>query len=74
MSIYVVSRERQCKNLLSGCKKLAGIEYIKRHDNTLKVLAVKWASENGLMPDDVKWYKEKWERGKVQENDRKKLY
>ena len=35
-------------HLLSGCKKLAGTEYVKRRNNTLKVLAVKWAVENGL--------------------------
>ena len=28
-------------HLLSGCKKLVGREYVKRHKNTLKVLAVK---------------------------------
>ena len=34
----------ECKetvqHLLAGCKKLAGSEYVKRHDNALKVLAV----------------------------------
>ena len=43
------------QHLLSGCKKLAGTEYITRHDNTLKVLVVKWESENGLLPQNVKW-------------------
>ena len=62
------------QHLLSGCKKLAGTEYLRRHDNTLKVLAVKWASENGLLPENFKWYREKWERGKVLENNGKKLY
>ena len=57
------------QHLLSGCKKLAGTEYRRRHDNTLKVLAVKWASESGLLPEkrNLKWYREKWERGKVLE-------
>ena len=64
------------QHLLSGCKKLAGTEYRRRHDNTLKVLAVKWASERGLLPEkrNLKWYREKWERGKVLENNGKKLY
>ena len=44
------------QHLLSGCKKLAGTEYVKRHDNALKVLAVKWAMENGLLPEGTKWY------------------
>ena len=39
------------QHLLSGCKKLAGTEYRRRHDNTLKVLAAKWASESGLLPE-----------------------
>ena len=52
-------------HLLSGCKKLVGREYVKRHNNTLKVLAVKWAVENGLLPKDTKWYTTKWEPGKV---------
>ena len=60
--------------LLSGCKKLAGTEYVKRHNNTLKVLAVKWATENGLLPKDTKWDTKKWERGKVIEKDGKKLF
>ena len=61
-------------HLLSGCKKLAGTEYVKRHNNTLKVLAVKWATENGLLPKDTKWYTTKWELGKVTEKDGKKLF
>ena len=35
------------QHLLSGCKKLAGTEYLKRHDNALKVLAVKWQLRMG---------------------------
>ena len=62
------------QHLLSGCKKLAGSKYVKRHDNTLKVLAVKWAIENGLLPEETKWYTVNWEREKVIENDGKKLY
>ena len=52
----------------------AGKIRVKRDNNTLKVLAVKWAIENGLLPDETKWYAVNWERGKVIENDRKKLY
>ena len=39
---------------LFGCKKLAGAEYVKQHNSTLKVLAVKWAVGNGLLPEDTK--------------------
>ena len=69
---YVGSTERH--HLLSGCKKLAGTEYIKQHNNTLKMLAVKWATENGMLPKDTKWDATKWERGKVIEKDGKKLF
>ena len=30
------------QHLLAGCKKLAGTEYARRHNNVLKVLAVWW--------------------------------
>ena len=62
------------QHILSGCTKLAGSEYVKRHDNTLKVLAVKWAIENGLLPAETKWYAEKWQSGKITESGGKKLY
>ena len=52
--------------LLFGCKKLPGAEYVKRHNSTLKELAVKWVGENGLLG--------KVECGKVIEKDRKKFY
>ena len=67
-------RRETVHHVLSGCKKLAGTEYVKRHNNTLKVLAVKWATENGLLFKDTKWYTTRWERGKVIEKDRKKLF
>ena len=61
------------QHLLSGCKKLAGSEYVKRHDNTLKVLVVKWAIENALHPENTKLYAEKWEQRKVLKHNGKKL-
>ena len=62
------------QHLLAGCKKIAGSEYVRRHDNALKVLAVQWAIDNGLLPEGTKWYTERWERGKVIENNGKKLF
>ena len=53
------------QHLLSGCKKLAGSEYVKRHNNALKVLSVKCAVNNGLLPEGTKWYNEKLDKGKV---------
>ena len=61
-------------HLLFGYKKLLGTEYVKRHNNSLKVLTVKWSVENGLLPEDTKWYKTKLERGKVIEKDGNKLF
>ena len=62
------------QHLLAGCKKLAGSEYVRRHDNALRVLAVHWAIDNNLLPEGTKWYTEIWEKGKVIENNGKKLY
>ena len=62
------------QHLLSGCKKLAGTEYLKRLDNALKVLAVKWAIKNGMLPEDTKWYTVKWQRGTVLERNGQKLF
>lgn len=39
-------------HLLPGCKKLAGSEYVKIHDKALKVLAVYWAIDNELLPEN----------------------
>jgi hypothetical protein len=55
-------------------EKASGMEYVRRHDNTLKVLAVQWAIDNGLLPEGKKWYTERWERRKVIENNGKKQY
>ena len=66
--------QRNSKNLLPGCKKLAGTEYVNRHNNTFKVLAVKWARANELLPKDTKWYTTNWERGKVIEKDEKEFF
>ena len=62
------------QHLLAGCKKLAGSEYVRRHDTALKVLAVYWAIDNKLLPEGTKWYIEIWEKRKVIENNGKKLY
>ena len=49
-------------------------DYVKRNNNTLKLLAVKRAVENEMLPEDTTWYTTKWEREKVIEKDRKKLF
>ena len=61
------------QHLLAGCKKLAGTEYVRRHNNALKVLAVWWAVKKRLLPEGTKWYDVRWEKGTVIERDGKKL-
>ena len=61
-------------HLLSGCKKLEGSEDVTRFNNILKVLPVKWAVENGLLPVDTKLYTTNREHGKMTEKDGKKLF
>ena len=53
-------------NLFPVCKRLVATE---RFNNTFKVLAVIWAVENGLLPEDTKCYAMNWERGKVIKKD-----
>ena len=38
------------------------------------MVAVRWAVENGLLPEDTKWYTTNWERRKMIEKDVKKLF
>ena len=58
---------------LSGCKKIAGNEYVVRHDNALKILCVEWCKLEGLLSQSTVWYKEKWSRGHTLENDERKF-
>ena len=64
------------QHLLARCKKLAGTEYVRRHDNALKVLAVHWEIliDNKLLSEGTEWYTEICGKGKVIENNGKKLY
>ena len=61
------------QHILGGCKVLAGKEYLIRHNQTLMVFVVQWAKMKGLLAEDVKWYKENWETGKVLENKNYKM-
>jgi len=60
-------------HLASGCQLLAGTDYLNRHNNVLKVLMTAWAIENKLLEEDQCWYKQKWEKGMVMENDAVKM-
>ena len=46
---------------------------MQRHNKALMVIAVAWARKYELIDENAVWYKEKWEKGKVLENDRGKL-
>ena len=61
------------QHLLAGCKKIVATEYVRRHDNALKILAVEWGKKEELLPKDTVWYKETWERGRVIEKNGKKI-
>ena len=65
---YVGRLERQFNHLLAGCQMLAGKEYLQRHNRVLMVLAVAWAKKYEIIDENIVWYKEKWEKGKVFEN------
>lgn len=66
-------KDETVEHLVAGCKVLAGQEYLARHNRALMILAVTWAKENGLIEEQIVWYKEKWERGKVLKNENAKL-
>jgi len=61
------------EHLVAGCRVLAGQDYLSRHNRALMILAVNWAKKNGLLEEKTVWYKEKWEKGKVLENQNAKL-
>ena len=66
--------QRQFNFYWQGAKRLLGLNAKRRHDNTLKVLAVKWAIDNDLLPEGTKWYAENWQKVKVFESNGKELY
>ena len=45
-------------HILSGCKVLAGSDYLKRHNNVLMVLIVEWAKQESLLLSNSVWYKQ----------------
>ena len=63
------------QHLLAGCEKLASTEYVRRHNNALKMLAVRWAINNGVLPPNTKWWNENWTKGRmIQRNGYKLLW
>ena len=62
-------RDETVEHIVAGCKVLANSEYLTRHNRALMIMAVNWAKEYELIGNDVIWYKERWERGAVLENE-----
>ena len=60
-------------HILSECKILAGIDYLKQHNNALMVLIVECAKQESLLPSDSALYKQKWSKGTVMEKNGKKI-
>lgn len=61
------------EHLVAGCKALANNEHLTRHNRALMITAIAWAKKYELINEDTIWYKKKWEREKVVENDKAKL-
>ena len=66
-------RDETIEHIIAGCKVLANSEYLSRHNRALMIMAVNWAKDYELVDQEMIWYKERWERGMVLENDRGKL-
>ena len=66
-------RNETIEHLAAGCKVLVNNEYLSRHNRALMIMAVAWAKEYELVGGDMVWYKGRWERGTVLENERGKL-
>ena len=61
------------EHLVAGCTKLAKSEYLTRHNRALMFLAVVWAKQQELVVQEAIWYKQRWDRGTVLDNDKAKL-
>ena len=61
------------EHLVVGCTKLANSEHLTRHNQALMILAVAWAKQQELVSQEAIWYKQRWYRGTVPENDKAKL-
>ena len=66
-------RDETIEHIIAGCKVLPNNDYLTQHNRALMIMAVNWAKEYKLIDDEMVWYKERWERGAVFENDKGKL-
>ena len=61
------------EHLVVGCTKLANSEHLTRHNQALMILAVAWAKQQELVGQEVIWYEQRWNRGRVLEDGKVKL-
>ena len=61
------------EHIAAGCIVLSNSKYLTRQNRALMILAVTWTKEHKLIGADTVWYKERWERRMVLENDKVKL-
>ena len=62
------------QHLLSGSKKLVATEYVRRHNNALKIMAAEREKKEGFLPQKTRWYNEKWEKGQIMEKDGNQIF
>ena len=74
MKIVCETQRKAVQYPLTGCNKLAGKEYIRQHRNALMVLAVQWSVQEGILPKETKWFKERCEKQKIIENNEEEIY
>ena len=68
-----IQHSETVEHLVAGCTKLAKSEYLTKHNQALMILAVAWAKQQELVSQEAIWYKQRWYRGTVPENDKAKL-
>ena len=64
---------KRCNTFWLVAKKLASPEYVRRQDNALKVMAVRWVINNGVLPPGIKWWNKNWKKGRVMQRNEYKL-
>ena len=68
-----IQHSETVEHLVAGCTELVNSEYLTRHKRALMILAVAWAKQQELVGQEAIWYKQRWDRGTVLENDKVKL-
>lgn len=61
------------EHVVAGCTVLFNSEYLARHSRALMIIAVTSEKEHKFTGADTVWYKGRWERWMVLENDKAKL-